>query len=509
MGFTTLTFLFVLMPAFLLGYFVLEKVFRRTGVKNVALLVFSAVFYYWMDARSLSLFTLLVLVVYFAGSTLGAMRTKKKLAIPVLTLVLILVFYKSANFLYDYVDRVIGRQWLTAKTLIVPVGISYFVFAAISCLVDIYREDAEPGSLVQCALFLSFFPKLVSGPIVRWKEFLPQAKERQSEIEDMTAGIDRIIVGLAKKVILADTFAVQISAIDHGIAIGGVDWETQWLKMLLYSLQLYFDFSGYSDIAIGLCRYFGFKIGENFNYPYLSTSITEFWRKWHISLGAWFREYVYIPLGGNRRGNVYIHLMIVFLLTGIWHGNGWTFLIWGCIHGLFVVIERAVSQRRWYKVTPAPVKWAFTMAVVFFAWILFASPNPASAKEWYVGMFTSSGGGDQLHLAILPVGEDHFTVADLDSGHRARHPVDLGSPEPRATDAHWYVGVPVHASVDARGRFCFDGQFHVPAFPVRTVLREVTDDEKNHGILISLSCFDDDPRSSFQDLHERGPEITA
>lgn len=392
MGFTTLTFLFVLMPAFLVVYFVLEKVFRRTGVKNVALLVFSAAFYYWMDAQSLSLFTLLVLIVYFAGSALGAARTKKRLAVPVMILVLILVFYKSASFLYDYVDRVIGRQWLTAKTLIVPIGISYFVFAAISYLVDIYREDAEPGSLVQSVLFLSFFPKLISGPIVRWKEFLPQAKERQSKVEDMTAGIDRIIVGLAKKVILADTFAAQIATIDHGIAIGGVDTPTLWLKMLLYSLQLYFDFSGYSDIAIGLCRYFGFKIGENFNCPYLSTSITEFWRKWHISLGSWFREYVYIPLGGNRRGNVYVHLFIVFLLTGIWHGNRWSCLTWGCVHGLFVVIERAVRGRRWYKAIPVMINFAVTIAIVFFAWILFASPDLTSAKEWYVGMFTSSAG---------------------------------------------------------------------------------------------------------------------
>ncbi|MBR4813670.1 MAG: MBOAT family protein [Lachnospiraceae bacterium] len=392
MGFTTLTFLFVLMPAFLVLYFVFEKVFRRTGVKNVVLILFSVVFYYWLDRGSLAMFAFLILVVYFAGFAIGAARTGKRLAVPVIVMVCLLVFYKSASYLFGYVDRVIGKQWLTAKVLIIPVGISYFVFASISYVVDIYRGDTEPGSLTECLLFLSFFPKLVAGPIVRWKDFQPQVKERHSKGEDMAAGIDRIIVGLAKKVILADTFAVQIAAIDHGIAAGGVDWETMWLKMLLYSLQLYFDFSGYSDIAIGLCRYFGFSVRENFNCPYLSTSISDFWRKWHISLGTWFREYVYIPLGGNRRGNVYIHLMIVFLLTGFWHGNGWTFLIWGCVHGLFAVLERALQGRRWYKAIPAVINWMFTMAIVGFAWILFASPDPASAKEWYVGMFTTSGG---------------------------------------------------------------------------------------------------------------------
>ena len=179
MGFTTLTFLFVLMPAFLVLYFVFEKVFRRTGVKNVVLILFSAVFYYWLDRGSLAMFAFLILVVYFAGFAIGAARTGKRLAVPVIVMVCLLVFYKSASYLFGYVDRVIGKQWLTAKVLIIPVGISYFVFASISYVVDIYRGDTEPGSLTECLLFLSFFPKLVAGPIVRWKDFQPQVKERQ------------------------------------------------------------------------------------------------------------------------------------------------------------------------------------------------------------------------------------------------------------------------------------------------------------------------------------------
>ena len=283
------------------------------------------------------------------------------------------------------------KPYVDFSEFLIPIGISFVIFEAISYVVDIYRGDAEAGSLLECLVFLSFFPKLVSGPIVLWKDFRPQLNNRRVKLDEIAEGIDRIIIGLAKKAVIADTLGSRIAAINTGIEYGGVDMGTMWLRALLFFLQLYFDFSGYSDIAIGIGRIFGFRWKENFNYPYLSVSITEFWRRWHISLGTWFREYVYIPLGGNRRGNVYVNLMIVFLLTGIWHGAGWQFLVWGGIHGLFIVIERALRDRTWYKKTPAVIKWAMTTAIVYFAWIFFMSDTVKAGWESIRGMFESTG----------------------------------------------------------------------------------------------------------------------
>lgn len=262
-----------------------------------------------------------------------------------------------------------------------PIGISFVTFEAISYLVDIYRKDAEPGSLLDVFTFLSFFPKLVSGPIILWKDFSRQLPERTVELAAVTNGIDRIIIGLAKKVIIADYFGERISAINSGIAVSGFDAPTMWLRALLYFFEIYYDFAGYSDIAIGLCQIFGFSVKENFNSPYISASISEFWRRWHISLGSWFREYIYIPLGGNRRGNVYVNLFVVFLLTGIWHGANNTFIIWGIMHGICSVIERMIRNKEWYRKTPAFLKWLVTMVIVFIGWIIFMSSGVKAAMK--------------------------------------------------------------------------------------------------------------------------------
>jgi alginate O-acetyltransferase complex protein AlgI len=211
-------------------------------------------------------------------------------------------------------------------------------------------------------------------------------------MEDYKSGVDRIIIGFAKKAILADTFGTQIQSIEAGITSTGVDAPTMWLRALLYFFQIYYDFSGYSDIAIGLCRIFGFSLKENFNFPYRSRSITEFWRRWHISLGTWFREYVYIPLGGSRRGNVYMNLFLVFLLTGIWHGANWTFVLWGVLNGILVVVERFIQNKSWYQKIPGVVKWLITMILVFFLWIMFMSTDLSSAVRDYRALFTAVDG---------------------------------------------------------------------------------------------------------------------
>lgn len=247
----------------------------------------------------------------------------------------------------------------------------------------------KPGNVFDLLLFLSFFPKITAGPIVLFRDFAPQIYARNHTVTMTAHGFQRIIIGYAEKVILADTFGAQIAYIDE-LTYGGTscDTLTLWLKGILIFFQIYFDFSGYSQIAIGLSEIFGFSLKENFNYPYVSTSISEFWRRWHISLGSFFREYVYIPLGGNRTGNVYVNLFIVFLLTGIWHGANWTFIIWGVIHGLFVMLERYVRDKHWYKAIPTGFKWFATVVILFFTWILFYAETISSAVDTYIVMFS-------------------------------------------------------------------------------------------------------------------------
>ena len=268
------------------------------------------------------------------------------------------------------------------EAIAVPIGISFLVFEVISYIVDIARGNATTGNLSDVALYLAFFPKLVSGPIILWKHFQPQINARKADITMVTDGIDRIIVGYAKKAIIADTLGMTVAQI-RSMSVTGIDRNTYFIWAFLYMLEIYFDFSGYSDIAIGIGRFFGFSIDKNFNYPYVSVSITEFWRRWHISLGTWFREYVYIPLGGNRKGNVYLNLFIVFLLTGIWHGANWTFFAWGGINGILVMFERYAQKKMWYQKIPKMIKWMTTMLFVYFMWIMFMSADKLEALDIY------------------------------------------------------------------------------------------------------------------------------
>ena len=255
------------------------------------------------------------------------------------------------------------------KALAAPLGLSFITFSAISYLTDIYRGQASAGSLTDCALYLTFFPKVISGPIVLWKDFQRQMPDRKISLELYTAGINRMMAGFAKKVILADTFGACLAE----IGLANIDRVTAVGTLVLYMLQIYYDFSGYSDIALGLSAFFGFEFKGNFNFPYLSKSISEFWRRWHISLGTWFREYVYFPLGGSRvpLGKTLRNLLIVFALTGIWHGAGWNYFLWGGANGLLVVIERVIQNRPFYKKMPDVIKYGFTMLIVLLLWQCF------------------------------------------------------------------------------------------------------------------------------------------
>lgn len=322
MGFTAQTFLFIFLPLSIVAYLLCTRL-HRPLLNNILLALMSLAFYVFCGLHALVVFLGLIVFVYLMGVLIGYARqaagekaSRRWMALGAAALVALLFLCKYLTFLLDTLSALLPLE-LSFDGFIIPAGLSFIVFESISYLVDISRGLATPGSPLDAFVFLSLFPKVISGPIVLWRDFQPQLAQRpEPDADDAVEGLRRIIIGYSKKAILADTFGDQIARIDGVLLAGGVDTPTMWLRALLYFFQLYYDFSGYSDIAIGLCRVFGFSIKENFNFPYISTSITEFWRRWHISLGSWFREYVYFPLGGNRRGNVYLNLFVVFPADG-------------------------------------------------------------------------------------------------------------------------------------------------------------------------------------------------
>lgn len=304
--------------------------------------------------------------------------------------VCILIYFKYAEFITDlFTFNFSGKQ----KSLVAPIGISFITFSAISYLVDIHRGQADCKNPIDCALYLCFFPKVISGPIIKWKDFKPQCGEKILTLDKAFEGVERIMMGFAKKLIIADTLGACIAS-TTGVAI---DVPTAWGINFLFMLQIYFDFSGYCDIAIGLGKLLGYDLKENFNFPYLSTSIGDFWRRWNISLGEWFKEYVYIPMGGNRKGTgrTVLNLAVVFLLSGLWHGAGWTFLIWGLLNGLFRILEKLMENSGFYNGIPAFFKWLCTMVIVYFLWIFFRFNNFGDLADWFKVMFGAGKGTAQ------------------------------------------------------------------------------------------------------------------
>ncbi|MBO4854096.1 MAG: MBOAT family protein [Oscillospiraceae bacterium] len=303
---------------------------------------------------------------------------------------LMTVFLLAVLYHYKYAGTWKMNVWdIHVIPVITPLGLSFLVFSVISYLVDVYR-GCHAGDFLDVAVYISFFPKIISGPIVTWKQWQGIGETCQMSVDNACAGVERIVVGLAKKVILADYFGSVIHATNY-------DWQSAWLISILYTFQIYFDFSGYSDIAIGIARYVGLRFEENFNFPYSSVSITEFWKRWHISLGAWLREYVYIPLGGNRKGKrrTLINLFIVMLVSGVWHGAGLGYLAWGAMHGACMVIERIVRDKKWYKKIPSCVKWLVTMFIVMVGWQFFRA-NSLSDAITHVGRMFNIGTSAEL-----------------------------------------------------------------------------------------------------------------
>lgn len=388
MVFSSSIFLFLFLPFVLVGYH-----FIREKYRNIFLLLVSLFFYAWGEPKYILLMMLSILINYFGGLLIGSIpeenkeKTRKLSLIIVILLNLgILVYFKYANFIIDSVNGVLKTN-IMIKKITLPIGISFFTFQGLSYIIDLYRGQVKvQKKLLNLALYIALFPQLVAGTIVRYIYVNEQIENRSYNLERYTLGVKRFIIGLSKKVIIANQVGMVADEI-FSLPANQNSMGIAWLGIICYTLQIYFDFSGYSDMAIGLGKIFGFDFLENFNYPYMSTSISEFWRRWHISLSSWFRDYLYIPLGGNRKGNVYINLAIVFIATGIWHGAAWNFVVWGVWHGTFIIFERLLRNRNRNIKLPSIIKWSYTMVVVIIGWVLFRSPDLRYAIQYLGVMF--------------------------------------------------------------------------------------------------------------------------
>jgi len=375
MLFSSTVFLFAFLPIVL----ALHLALRNVRARNALLLAASLVFYAWGEAVYVLLLIFSIGANHLFGLWIerrrGGLGDRIALAVAIAANLLILGSFKYANFVVDNLDALLSALGVAPIELApvqLPIGISFFTFQSITYVVDIHRRDAAAQrNPFRVGLYIAFFPQLIAGPIVRYRRIADQLVDRHPRIEDVAAGLRRFVVGLGKKVLVANTLAVPADAI-FAIPVAELEPGVAWLGVVCFALQIYFDFAGYSDMAIGLGRCFGFDFPENFDWPYTSRSLREFWRRWHMSLSTFFRDYLYIPLGGNRRGatRTAVNLLLVFLLCGLWHGAAWMFVIWGLLHGFFLALERTGFGRVLSR-APAIVQQFYVLSVVIGAWGVF------------------------------------------------------------------------------------------------------------------------------------------
>ena len=397
MVFSSLNFLFFFFPLVLLAHFA-----APARWKNPVLLAASIWFYAWGEPVYIVLMLLSVAFNYFTGLQLGALASPRKrraaLASGVAANLLILGFFKYYGFLVETVNALTGLK-LHYLALSLPIGISFYTFQALSYVIDVYRRDAKPQrSLVDFAVYITMFPQLVAGPIVKYTDIEAQLSRRRVALPQCGQGAERLVWGLSKKVLLANNLGLLADAVQASASRSVL---TAWLGAAAYALQIYFDFSGYSDMAIGMGRMLGFSFLENFDYPYTARSVTEFWRRWHMSLSGWFRDYVYIPLGGNRVGAArhVMNLLVVWMLTGLWHGASWNFVLWGRYYGILLILEKyalgGVVQR-----LPKAVARAYTLLLVLIGWVLFSNTR-LSGMAAYLGNLIGIGAAGFADRAFL------------------------------------------------------------------------------------------------------------
>lgn len=429
MVFASPIFLFLFLPIVLAVYFLLRNEFR-----NLFLLITSLLFYAWGERQFVVIMMLSIALNYFLAISIERSKQSRNirmakimLALAVVLNIGLLVIYKYTNFIFENIHPLLtmmGFENIKSPNIHLPIGISFFTFHALSYVIDIYRRQASAQeNPVTMGLYISLFPQLMAGPIIRYHDIDKQLVERRVTLEGFTSGIKRFTIGLGKKVLIANTLAFPTDQI-FSLPIDKLTVGLSWFAVLCYSMQLYFDFSGYSDMAIGLARMFGFNFMENFNYPYISQSVKELWRRWHISLTTWFRDYLYFPLGGNKINEFRTHfnLVVVFVLTGLWHGAAWTYVFWGLFNGVFLVIERhrfgKLIDSMW-----APLRLIYTQLIWFVGLVFFRSLSIGNAFlhlkamfgfpsgdgiEYNTGMFVSSeilialGAGIIASLPLFP-----------------------------------------------------------------------------------------------------------
>lgn len=393
MLFSSSSFIFIFLPLVLAGYYIIPK--RFITARNVLLLIFSLGFYAWGEPKFVFVMLLSIIGNYLIGRILEKNRHKAWLVLGLVFDLGILFVFKYLNFVIRNINYVLASLHISeiAETeLRLPIGISFFTFQAISYIIDVYRGKVNvQRNPLFLGLYISFFPQLIAGPIVRYSDIEVELTKRTETIELFRYGVVRFIIGLAKKVILANNLALVADTAFDSVNTGDPTVLMSWLGMLAYSLQIYFDFSGYSDMAIGLGKMFGFNFLENFNYPYISDSISEFWRRWHISMGSWFRDYVYFSMGGSRvnsKKRLIRNLFVVWFLTGLWHGADWSFIVWGLMYFVLISFEkltgipgklRRTSSKAAYKV--------FTLMVIMLGWVMFRADDLKCGLLYQLSLF--------------------------------------------------------------------------------------------------------------------------
>lgn len=410
MLFSTPLFIFFFLPLSLLIYFVLPITLRNGFLAGASLL-----FYAWGEAGYILILTFSIGLNYVCGILIAKSDSKHSLilAIAVSINLLVLIYFKYAIFLLgSALDLLTPSEGIVSQleTIHLPLGISFFTFQGISYLVDVHRKIVPPQrNLIDLALYIGFFPQLIAGPIIRYHDIAVQLNYRLTRSSDFAYGASRFIIGLGKKLIIANSLAVPADQI-FAIPSDDLTFSLAWFGLVCYTLQIYFDFSGYSDMAIGLARMFGFRFLENFNYPYVASSIKDFWRRWHISLSNWFRDYMYISMGGNRvrTWRIYFNLVFVFFICGLWHGASWNFVVWGLLHGFFLVLERLGLGSILGRISPF-VAHAYVMLVVMVGWVFFRSENLSHSAGYILAL---AGQGAETNFEF-PIGPLYFNIENL------------------------------------------------------------------------------------------------
>ena len=394
MVFSSTTFLLAFLPLVAILYYICPRKLR-----NGLLLVFSLLFYGWGEPKYILIMLFSTVFDYCNGLAIGHFRSKGRaggakavLVISVVGNLAILGFFKYTDFAISNLNGLLGTA-IPALGLLLPIGISFYTFQTMSYTIDVYRDDAKvQRSLVNFGTFVTLFPQLIAGPIIKYKDLGDQIDHRTHSPEQFASGVQIFVVGLAKKVLLANNIGKLWDTI-LALPAGELTTAGAWLGVAAFAFQLYFDFSGYSDMAVGLGRMLGFEFMRNFNYPYIAKSVTEFWRRWHISLGTWFREYLYIPLGGNRvsKPRLFFNLLVVWAATGIWHGASWNFLIWGLYFAVLLILEKAFLGKLLQKL-PAALQHLYTLFLVLVSWAIFAVEDFGHMGAYLKAMFGLGGG---------------------------------------------------------------------------------------------------------------------